>query len=66
MSRKTLCDLCGVTINGCAAKVIVVSSEFESRFGQITRNDALDICDDCYMRIREVIDECKELGKHER
>ena len=65
MSRETLCDLCGVKINGWPAKAIVVSSEFERKFGHITRNDALDICDDCFMRLQEVIKECKEFGKHE-
>ena len=66
MIGKTFCDLCGAEINGCAAKAIVVSSGFEKKFGHITINDALDICDDCFMRLREAIDECKERGKHGR
>lgn len=32
----------------------------------ISRDDAMDACDECYTRIREAIKECKERGKHER
>lgn len=65
MSRKTFCDLCGAEINGHAAKAVAVSAEYEMRFGCITSDDAMDVCDGCYMRLREAIEECKERGKHE-
>lgn len=66
MSRKTFCDLCGAEINGPAAKAVAVSAEYELRFGCITSDDAMDACDECYMRIRQAIEECKERGKHGR
>lgn len=66
MSRKTFCDMCGAEIKGDAAKVVAVSAEYEDLYGRISRDDAMDACDECLTRIREAIKECKERGKHER
>lgn len=66
MSRKTFCDMCGAEIKGDAAKVVAVSAEYEDLYGRISRDDAMDACDECYTRIRQAIEECKERGKHER
>lgn len=66
MSRKTFCDMCGAEIKGDAAKVVAVSAEYEDLYGRISRDDAMDACDECYMRIREAIKECRERGRHER
>ena len=66
MSMKTFCDMCGAEIKGGPAKVVVVSAEYERRYGCITRDDAMDACDECYASIRQAIEECKERGKHER
>lgn len=33
---------------------------------EITGNDAMDACNECYTRIRQAIEECKKDGKHER
>lgn len=66
MSRKTFCDMCGAEIKGDAAKVVAVSAEYEDLYGRISRDDAMDACDECYTSIRQAIEECKERGKHER
>lgn len=66
MSRKTFCDMCGAEIKGNAAKVVAVSAEYEDLYGRISRDDAMDACDECYTSIRQAIDECKERGRHER
>lgn len=66
MSTKTFCDLCGAEIHGNPAKIIVVSAEYEARYGRITSNDAMDACDECYARIRGAVQKCGEGGKHER
>lgn len=66
MSRKRFCDMGGAEIKGDAAKVVAVSAEYEDLYGRISRDDAMDACDECFTRIREAIKECKERGKHER
>lgn len=66
MSRKTFCDMCGAEIKGDAAKVVAVSAKYEDLYGRISRDDAMDACDECYTSIRQAIEECKERGKHER
>lgn len=66
MSRKTFCDMCGAEIKGNSAKVVVVSAEYEDLYGRISRDDAMDACDECYTSIRQAIEECRERGKHER
>lgn len=66
MSRKKFCDMCGAEIKGDAAKVVAVSAEYEDLYGRISRDDAMDACDECFTRIREAIKECKERGRHER
>ena len=66
MSWKTFCDMCGAEIKGGPNKVMAASAEYERRYGRITRDDAMDACDECYTSIRQAIDECKERGKHER
>lgn len=58
--------MCGAEIKGHSAKVVAVSADYVRRFGYITSNDAMDACDDCYAKIHEAIQECKERGKHER
>lgn len=66
MSWKKFCDMCGAEIKGDAAKVVAVSAEYEDLYGRISRDDAMDACDECYTRIREAIKECRERGRHER
>lgn len=66
MSRKTFCDMCGAEIKGNSAKVVAISAEYNDPYEPISRDDAMDACDECYTRIREAIKECKERGKHER
>lgn len=66
MSRKTFCDMCGAEIKGDAAKVVAVSAEYEDLYGRISRDDAMDACDECYASIRQAIEECRERGRHER
>ena len=66
MSWKKFCDMCGAEIKGNPAKVVAVSAEYEDLYGRISRDDAMDACDECYTRIREAIKECMERGKHER
>ena len=66
MSRKTFCDMCGAEIKGDAAKVVAFSAEYEDLYGRISRDDAMDACDECYASIRQAIKECKERGRHER
>ncbi len=66
MSWKKSCDMCGAEIKGDAAKVVAVSAEYEDLYGRISRDDAMDACDECFTRIREAIKECRERGRHER
>lgn len=66
MSRETFCDMCGAEIKSDPAKVVAVSAEYEDLYGRISRDDAMDACDECYTSIRQAIEECKERGKHER
>lgn len=66
MSRKTFCDMCGAEIKGNSGKVVAISAEYEDLYGRISRDDAMDACDECSTRIREAIKECRERGKHER
>lgn len=66
MSRKTFCDMCGAEIKGNSAKVVAISAEYEDLYGRISRDDAMDACDECYASIRQAIEECRERGRHER
>lgn len=66
MSMKMFCDMCGAEIEGNSAKVVAVSAEYEDLYGLISRDDAMDACNECYTRIRQAIEECKKDGKHER
>ena len=58
--------MCGTEIKGHAAKVVVISAEYEELYECIASDDAMDACDECYTRIRQAIKECNERGKHER
>ena len=66
MSWKKFCDMCGAEIKGDAAKVVAVSAEYEDLHVRISRDDAVDACDECYASIRQAIKECKERGRNER
>lgn len=55
MSRKTFCDMCGAEIKGNSSNVVAISAEYDGLCVCISRDDAVDACDECYTRIREAI-----------
>lgn len=55
MSRKTFCDMCGAEIKGNSSNVVAISAEYDDLCICISRDDAVDACDECYTRIREAI-----------
>ena len=48
--------------------IVTDGAEFAEcvKYGRISRDDAMDACDECYTRIREAIKECMERGRNER
>lgn len=66
MSWKSFAICAEPKSKGDAAKVVAVSAEYEDLYGRISRDDAMDACDECYTSIRQAIEECRERGRHER